>query len=206
MAKENKSKGNVPNLRFPEFRGEWEAKKLGEIGEFLGGGTPSSSNADYWNGNIPWISSSDLKENDVNEITISRYISDEAINNSATKLCNAPTIHIVSRVGVGKVAYSISSLCTSQDFVNMVNFKCNGLFLSYLLSIEMLRAASHTQGTSIKGISSLEIKTKQILLPQMQEQNKISELLSKIDSRIQTQNKIIEGLQSLKRDGNNCLR
>jgi len=193
----NKGKSNIPRLRFPEFEGEWKENKLEEIGEFLGGGTPSSSNADYWDGKIPWISSSDLKENDINTINISRYISKEAVSNSATKLCKAPAIHIVSRVGVGKVAYSSTSLCTSQDFVNIINFKCNGLFLSYLLSIRMREAGAKTQGTSIKGISSIEIKTKNILLPLRDEQNKISQLLSLIDHRIQTQNKIILHYQSL---------
>ncbi len=53
-----------PKLRFPEFRnaGEWVEKKLGELGKFLGGGTPSRANSEYWTGNIPWISSSDINE------------------------------------------------------------------------------------------------------------------------------------------------
>lgn len=189
----------IPNIRFPEFTSEWNETVLNELGEFLGGGTPSSSNEDFWSGNIPWISSSDLFENDIYHVNISRFITEDAIRNSATKLCIAPVVLIVSRVGVGKVAYSTKSLCTSQDFINIVNFKCNGLYLAYLLSIVMRKAAASTQGTSIKGVSSGEIKSKKLFIPNDGEQQKIASFLSSIDERIQTQNKIIEELKLLKR-------
>ena len=185
-------------MRFPGFFYKWEITELTGLGEFLGGGTPSSSNDDFWKGNVPWISSSDLSENNIHSVNVSRFITEEAINNSATKLCSAPVILIVSRVGVGKVAYSGKSLCTSQDFLNIINFKCNGIFLSYLLSTEMKKAASAVQGTSIKGISSVEIKSKKLYIPKISEQNKIASFLSLIDERITTQSKIIEGLKKLK--------
>ncbi|MBN9312509.1 MAG: hypothetical protein BGO40_11145 [Chryseobacterium sp. 39-10] len=185
-------------MRFPGFTEEWEVNELNALGEFLGGGTPSSSNEDFWRGSIPWVSSSDLSEGDINSVNISRFITEDAISNSATKLCSAPVILIVSRVGVGKVAYSEKSLCTSQDFLNIINFKCNGIFLSYLLSTEMKKAASAVQGTSIKGISSVEIKSKKLYVPQRNEQTKIASFLSLIDERITTQNKIIKELNVLK--------
>ena len=199
MAEKKKKIANVPNLRFPEFEGEWKEEVLGELGDFIGGGTPSTANADFWNGDIPWISSSDLNDNDNHSISIKRFITEEAINNSATKICLAPVILIVSRVGVGKVAYSTEDICTSQDFTNIINCKCNGLFLSYLLLIVMRKAATSTQGTSIKGISSSEIKSKKIFIPKGIEQKKIAAFLSVIDNRISTQNKIIEELKLLKR-------
>ena len=117
MANNNNNKIlNVPNLRFPEFTGEWKKSTLKKNAEFRGGGTPSSSNTEYWNGNIPWISSSDISDNDINSVKVTRYITNEAIENSATKICKAPSVLIVSRVGVGKVAMSNIDLCTSQDF------------------------------------------------------------------------------------------
>lgn len=83
-------------------------------------------------------------------------------------------------------------------FLNIINFKCNGIFLSYLLSTEMKKAASAVQGTSIKGISSVEIKSKKLYVPQRNEQTKIASFLSLIDERITTQNKIIKELNVLK--------
>ena len=184
-------------MRFPGFEGEWEVTELSELGDFLGGGTPSSSNEDFWRGSIPWVSSSDLSESGIRSVNISRFITEDAISNSATKLCQSPVILIVSRVGVGKVAYSEKVLCTSQDFLNIINFKCNGIFLSYLLSIEMKKAISTVQGTSIKGISSAEIKSKRLFIPQKDEQQKVASFISLIDERIETQNKIIEQLETL---------
>ena len=200
MAIDNKDKKilNVPHLRFPEFSGEWDSFKLVELGKFIGGGTPSSSNLSFWTGSIPWISSSDIKEDNINNISISRYITEDAIEKSATKYCPAPVILIVSRVGVGKVALSHTSLCTSQDFCNIIDIKCHPVFLSYNLLRTMKRKSREVQGTSIKGITSDELQKIRVFIPKNKdEQNKISNLLTLLDERIATQNKIIEKLQSL---------
>lgn len=189
---------NVPHLRFPEFSGEWDSFKLVELGKFIGGGTPSSSNLSFWTGSIPWISSSDIKEDNINNISISRYITEDAIEKSATKYCPAPVILIVSRVGVGKVALSHTSLCTSQDFCNIIEIKCHPVFLSYNLLRTMKRKSREVQGTSIKGITSDELQKIRVFIPKNKdEQNKISNLLTLLDERIATQNKIIDKLQSL---------
>jgi len=186
-------------LRFPEFSGEWDSFKLVELGKFIGGGTPSSSNLSFWTGSIPWISSSDIKEDNINNISISRYITEDAIEKSATKYCPAPVILIVSRVGVGKVALSHTSLCTSQDFCNIIDIKCHPVFLSYNLLRTMKRKSREVQGTSIKGITSDELQKIRVFIPKNKdEQNKISNLLTLLDERIVTQNKIIEDLKKLK--------
>ncbi|WP_317127285.1 restriction endonuclease subunit S [Bacteroides uniformis] len=173
--------------------------KLVELGKFIGGGTPSSSNLSFWTGSIPWISSSDIKEDNINNISISRYITEDAIEKSATKYCPAPVILIVSRVGVGKVALSHTSLCTSQDFCNIIDIKCHPVFLSYNLLRTMKRKSREVQGTSIKGITSDELQKIRVFIPKNKdEQNKISNLLTLLDERIVTQNKIIEDLKKLK--------
>ena len=188
----------VPALRFPEFNGEWITRPIKDIADFIGGGTPSSANEAYWQGTIPWVSSSDIVEDNINDITISRYITEEAISNSATKLCSAPVILIVSRVGVGKVALSSKAICTSQDFCNLINIKVHPTFLAYSLSQIMKRKSIEVQGTSIKGITSLEIQKIILHIPSLQEQHKISDLFQLIDKRIAVQSKIIEDLKKLK--------
>ena len=188
---------NVPNLRFPEFQGEWEVESIKDVADFMGGGTPSSSNESFWQGTIPWVSSSDIVENDIKNISISRYITEEAIAHSATKLCPAPSILIVSRVGVGKIALSKEAICTSQDFCNLINIKVEPIFLTYCLSQIMKRKSMEVQGTSIKGITTSEIQKISINIPSLREQKKIGKILSLLDERIATQNKIIDKLQSL---------
>lgn len=163
----------------------------------MGGGTPSSSNESFWQGTIPWVSSSDIVENDIKNISISRYITEEAIAHSATKLCPAPSILIVSRVGVGKIALSKEAICTSQDFCNLINIKVEPIFLTYCLSQIMKRKSMEVQGTSIKGITTSEIQKISINIPSLREQKKIGKILSLLDERIATQNKIIDKLQTL---------
>jgi type I restriction enzyme, S subunit len=111
---------SVPKLRFPEFikAGAWKEKKLEELGCFTGGGTPSKEQDIFWKGTIPWISSSDISEDSIYQINISRFITEGAIRESATKLVPANSILLISRVGVGKLAITEKPVCTSQDFTN----------------------------------------------------------------------------------------
>ncbi|MCO6435333.1 restriction endonuclease subunit S [Nitrosomonas nitrosa] len=71
---------NVPKLRFKDDDGrefpEWEEKKLGELGKFIGGGTPNTQNEDFWNGNIPWISTQESRFTHVNARKYPHHISD----------------------------------------------------------------------------------------------------------------------------------
>ena len=111
--------------------GEWEKTTLGLTGKFIGGGTPSKEVAEFWQGSIPWISSSDLVDESIFNINITRFISTDALNQSATKLIPANSILIVSRVGVGKVAVTDRDICTSQDFTNLVLSNGNAVFFGY---------------------------------------------------------------------------
>lgn len=184
----------VPNLRF-KYHTNWHSSYLGEIVDYCGGGTPSTKNKSYWNGNIPWISSSDLYEDDIYKINKTRFITEQAIQNSATKLCPKESICIVSRVGVGKVAVTQQELCTSQDFFNIIKCNINKYFFAY--QIQQKIKIAQQQGTSIKGITSKEIQNFKIWIPSENEQDKISFFLKLIDKRIQTQIKIIELKKSI---------
>ena len=78
----------------------WEKSALHDIASFCGGGTPTKDVSSYWDGEIGWISSSDIQEEWIDDISVTRRITKKAIDNSATKLCPEGTIAIVSRVGV----------------------------------------------------------------------------------------------------------
>ena len=187
-----------PPLRFPEFTDEWKEVKLGEVAHFSGGGTPSSEYSSYWEGTIPWISSSDIQKNNVTQINVTRFITKEALQHSSTKLCKAPCVLVVSRVGVGKVAYSDIDICTSQDFCILTDIQCEYHFLSYYLLTVMEKKVREVQGTSIKGITVQEVKSFPLRLPSLAEQRKIAALLSLIDERIEVQNAIIKEQEALK--------
>lgn len=174
----------VPKLRFREFDGAWREKKIEEIfSSIAGGGTPAKDDS-YWVGNIPWISSSDVSEDSITGIDVTRFISESAIKNSATKLIPRDSVLVVSRVGVGKVAISKFELCTSQDFTNLIGCEGSPCFYAYLLSHYMKRKASSVQGTAIKGIPSAEIKGYSVFAPDLGEQEKIASFFTLLDKKI----------------------
>lgn len=192
----------VPKLRFKEFEkdGIWVKKRLGDLGHFLGGGTPSRSNDAYWIGNIPWISSSDIKEDDIHNISISQYINENAIIESATKIIPKGSILFVSRVGVGKLAINNEELCTSQDFTSFIPAGVLNLFVAYYYSAIKNALQSLSQGTSIKGFSKSDLEDSKILYPKNpKEQQKIASCLSSLDKLITAQTEKIEQLKQHKK-------
>ncbi|MBO6532209.1 MAG: restriction endonuclease subunit S [Muricauda sp.] len=174
----------TPELRFPEFQDNWNEKRIGNLGEFIGGGTPDSYKKEYWEGEIPWVSSSDINEDSIHLISKTRFITEEAIVQSATKKVPKGSILMVSRVGIGKFAVADSELCTSQDFTNLVSTQ-NEYFLAYYFKARSKRFVRLSQGTSIKGFTTHDIKSAKFSIPQPEEQQKIAAFLTAVDQRIQ---------------------
>ena len=163
---------------------DWDRKKLREIASFCGGGTPSKDVPSYWSGDIGWISSSDIQEDWIDTISVTRRINNDAIENSATKICPKGSIAIVSRVGVGKVAIMPEELCTSQDFTNITEIIGDSQFMAYQIAHKMKVEAAKTQGTSIKGITADTIKSMEIDIPSIEEQKYIAKVLSEFDNHL----------------------
>ncbi|WP_419610754.1 restriction endonuclease subunit S, partial [Thiolapillus sp.] len=193
----------TPRLRFPEFReaGAWEVKRLGEIVDITGGGTPSRKNQDFWEGDIPWVSSSDISEDFVKEISITRFITPGAIQKSATKLIPKNSILLVSRVGVGKLAITRKPICTSQDFTNLTPHKYNELFLAYYLKSISHVFESFNQGMAIKGFTKEDVESLTLALPDVksEEQQKIAHCLSSLDEVIGLESHKLDALKNLKK-------
>lgn len=172
--------------RLPGFKGEWKEVRLGDVSCFIGGGTPNTSISKYWKGTIPWVSSSDLNEDDIFHISRTRFITKQAVIDSATKLCPNGTIHLVTRVGLGKLAISFTEECTSQDFCNIVldTTICDISFVALSLLPIMQKRKEEAQGTTIKGITVNDVSTIPIALPPLPEQRAIAHVLSVMDSDI----------------------
>lgn len=178
---------------------DWEVVRFGVIAKFFGGGTPSTQNLEFWKGDIPWISSSDLIEDNIRDINITRFITKEAVNNSATKIIPKNSILIVSRVGVGKIAINKHALCTSQDFQSAVLEDGNNYFFAYLLQLKTKKLIELNQGTSIKGLVKGDLSSLFMEKPPLKEQEKIAEILSTWDDAIVKQEQLIEQKQVFKK-------
>ena len=184
--------------RLPGFAGEWEKTVLGTVSSFYTGGTPSKKREDWWNGDIPWISSSDLTEDAITSVNINRYISKDAVEHSATRICPKDAVLVVSRVGVGKVAVAPCELCTSQDFTTIVPHRHNPHFLAYMLIPVMKELAMQAQGTSIKGVTVEDIQKIIMPTPTIDEQNQIVDILANMDSEIEALEQKLEKYSQVK--------
>lgn len=184
--------------RLKGFSGEWKEVRLGEMAMLVGGGTPTTKNTNYWNGNILWISSSDLKEDDL-RISGTRFITEEAIVNSTTQLLPTKSILIVTRVGIGKVAIAEQPTCVSQDFTCLIKYDAETNFLAYYLLQLMKKKKNQSQGTSIKGISVDEISKIRIYLPTKIEQVAIASVLVNADKEIEIQKQKLAAIQTQKK-------
>ena len=171
---------------------EWEVVRLGEVGDIVGGGTPDTTNSAFWNGEIAWISSSDIDEESIYKISIRRFINEFAIKNSATNLIPAKSVLIISRVGVGKVAVNEIPLCTSQDTQSLILKNAHYIFMAYLIKYNIKTLLQYNQGTSIQGFTKTELKSLQIPLPPLTEQEKIAQILSVWDKGISVLKSLIE--------------
>ena len=197
MANNNENKIlNVPNLRFPEFSGEWVTKSINDLAVVIGGGTPDTTVKSYWDGEIQWFTPSEIGKNKYVDSSL-RTITEVGLNNSSAKLLPPNTILLSSRATIGECSLSLRECATKQGFQCLVSKKCNVDFLYYLIQTKKKDLIRKSCGSTFLEISANEVRKIQVSVPSDVEQQKIAELLSLIDERIATQNKIIEKLQSL---------
>ena len=199
MTNTSEKRALVPKLRFPEFRDDWIPKKLGELGRFIGGGTPDKSIPDYWQGDIPWVSSSDIYEDNIHTIAITRFINKKSIAESATKIVPKGSVLFVSRIGTGKLAVNNKDVCTSQDFTNFIPIEIYNYFVGYFFAANKSSLVSLGQGTSIKGFTKSDLENFDLSLPSKSEQQKIADCLSSIDELITTQTQKLDTLKAHKK-------
>ena len=189
-----------PKIRFKGYQEDWEQRKLSELSEkTFGGGTPKTSNESFWKGNIPWIQSSDLIEGSLFDIEPRKYISQEAVDKSATKLVPENSVAIVTRVGVGKLAFMPFSYATSQDFLSLSVLKTEPQFTVYALYKKLQSELNAVQGTSIKGVTKNELLAKEIMIPCYEEQEKIGSYLHYLDHLITLHQRKCEETKTLKK-------
>ena len=190
-----------PQLRFEGFTDDWEERKLGDYSEnTFGGGTPKTGIDEYWTGDIPWIQSSDLKKEQLYNVQPSKFITDDAVKNSATKLVPKNSIAIVTRVGVGKLALLPFEYATSQDFLSLSNLKVDKWFGIYSTYTMLQKELNNIQGTSIKGITKPELLKKKMRTPSLiDEQSKIGTLFKQLDDIIALHQRKLDLLKEQKK-------
>ncbi|WP_455167832.1 restriction endonuclease subunit S [Streptococcus sp.] len=191
---------SFPEIRLDGFEGEWELLEINDLADdFQSGGTPKTSVQEYWDGDIPWIQSSDLGTNCLFEIKVQKSISEKGLKNSSAKIIPKDSIAVVTRVGVGKLVVMRHEYATSQDFLSLSNLKSNIEFTAYLLYRLLQKEVTQLQGTSIKGITKGELLSKKVLIPSLLEQQAIGAYFSTLDNLINSHHEKISQLETLKK-------
>ena len=191
---------NVPKLRFKEFNDEWVTCTINSVAEVISGGTPDTTNSNYWDGSINWFTPS--------EVGKSKYISNSkrkitqlGLQKSSAKLLPVGTILLSSRATVGESSIlSNNEACTNQGFQSLIPHKnINNEFLYYLIYKYKKSLLKQAFGSTFLEISKNNVEKIKINIPTaMKEQVKLSTFLSLLDKKIELQTKKIEALKLFK--------
>lgn len=174
--------------------------KLSDIGEVVGGSTPSTKNPDNYDGDIAWITPKDLAG--YNKVYISRgerNITESGFKSCSTKMLPKNSVLFSSRAPIGYVAISENDLCTNQGFKSIIpNEKIDYKFLYYLLKHNKDYIASKGSGSTFKEVSGSVMKGIELSIPkEISDQRRISKVLFNIDKKIELNNEINNNLFGL---------
>ena len=173
--------------------------RLSEIMEIIGGGTPKTSKADYWNGNIPWVSVKDFANDYKYVYRTEKCITELGLKNSSTKLLQVDDVIISARGTVGQVAMI--------PFPMAFNQSCYGLrakkefiiedYLYYLIRNSVRILKKNTHGSVFETITRDTFDRIEVDIPNLNVQRKISHLLSDLDKNIEFNEKINNNLSDI---------
>lgn len=179
---------------------DWKEYKIGDISEVIGGGTPSTTIPEYWNGDIAWLTPKDLTG--YTNVYIKhgeRFITEEGLRNSSARILPAGSVLLTSRAPIGYVAIAENEICTNQGFkILIIDSKiADNLFIYYWLKNNTDYLQSIGTGSTFAEISGSTVKGIDIVLPPLSLQKQIGVLLHSLDNKIdllKRQNSTLEKL------------
>ena len=186
------------------MRDGWIETSLGEIADVVGGGTPSTKIGEYWDGDIVWLTPTEITSQDGKVVSDSiRKITDLGFKNSGAQMLPINSVILTSRASVGFVALSGKELCTNQGFQSLIpKPSVLSKFIMFWIQQNRSEFESRSAGSTFKEISKSNVKSIKILLPPIPEQKRIVDLVSSVDSYIEA---VQQQLESSKRSRNAVL-
>ena len=166
---------------------EWPMVKLGEVAEVVSGGTPKTSIAEYWDGDVPWVTPKDLSNRSNLWISSgSRSITELGLAKSGAILLPRKTVLWSSRAPIGLVAIASNPIATNQGFKSFIpgqNLDSN--YLAHFLIQNQTKLQTLGVGATFKEVSARRAAEIQIPLPPLREQKRIAEILGNIQNAIE---------------------
>ena len=192
---------NKPKIRFKGFDDAWEQRKLGELAEIVGGGTPSTSMGSYWDGDIDWYAPAEIGEQIYLESS-QRKITEKGLNKSSAKILPIGTVLFTSRAGIGKTAILLKEGCTNQGFQSIVpnKEKLDSYFI-FTRSEELKRYGETVgAGSTFAEVSGKQMADMELMMPKTTlEQQQIGEYFSKLDHLITLHQRKCDQMNELKK-------
>ena len=188
----------LPEWRFPEFRGcgEWKYEEIGNIGEVITGKTPSTSDAALWDGDIQFVTPTDITEN-----KYQHYTQRTVVKTPKMKVLPKHTIMFTCIASIGKMALSLYPCITNQQINSIISKACyDNEFIYYSLLQKTPSIKSGFANSTLPIINKTDFSKIQIpVILDKKEQQKIADCLSEIDTIITEQSNKVEQLKAHKK-------
>ena len=201
MAKIDDSvKKKVPELRFKGFTDEWEERKLGDLANIVGGGTPSTSNPEYWDGDIDWYAPAEIGEQSYVSKS-KKTITELGLKKSSARILPVGTVLFTSRAGIGNTAILGKEATTNQGFQSIVpdQNKLDSYFI-YSRTNELKRYGEVTgAGSTFVEVSGKQMSKMSIMIPELSEQQKIGSFFKQLDDTIALHQRKLDLLKEQKK-------
>lgn len=176
---------------------EWKDCTLAELGEIVGGATPSTKDESNYGGDIVWITPKDLSTLRGRFIAHGeRNITEKGLNSCSTQMMPTNAVLFSSRAPIGYVAIAKNPVCTNQGFKSIVaNADNDPMFLYYLLKYNKDAIEAMGSGTTFKEVSGSTMRGIRVRVPVSKaEQQRIASVLAALDSKIENNDKINDNL------------
>ena len=177
-------------------------KELGKVCDIVGGGTPDTKNKEYWRGNIPWATVSDMNCDIIK--STGYYITEKGLNESSSRIIKKGEIIIATRVGLGKVCKLAVDTAINQDLKGVIP-KDNSIlrdFIFYYFKHKAKYIVDNGIGATVKGVKIKFIEGLSFAFPSLSEQQSIvatlDSLKSKVDRLQENYEKISQECDALK--------
>ena len=196
-----KNGASVPEIRFKGFTDLWEQRKLGDVADIVGGGTPSTNNPNYWDGDIDWYAPAEIA-GQIYFDSSQRKITEQGYENSSAKMLPPGTVLFTSRAGIGKTAILSKKGCTNQGFQSIVPH--NDELDSYFVFSRTDELKQYGElvgaGSTFVEVSGKQMAAMNLKMPTtIEEQQTIGRFFKRLDTLITLHQRKLEKVQNIKK-------
>jgi type I restriction enzyme S subunit len=164
----------------------WEQRKLGELADIVGGGTPSTETSEYWDGEIDWYAPAEISDQ-IYLNSSQRKITEQGYNHSSVKMLPVGTVLFTSRAGIGKTAILSRKGCTNQGFQSIVPHKDELDSYFIFARTNELKQYGETvgAGSTFVEVSGKQMANMELMMPKtLTEQKVIGKFFAALDNLI----------------------